>query len=325
MFSTTTSLALAALLTLPQQDATPPESPPPAAVEAPTPSTSTPAETTAPAESGKRELSRITLKDGQELHGVVVRQDSKVVVVELADGDRMEVPARQVKDITAERNAQVRDNGEIWFQDPNRTRYLYAPSGMMLRQGEGYFSQKELFFSSINYGLSDHITVQAGAVVPAWLLGVSGFNFIAGIKVGTSVGDKLHLAAGAQGLFIPGFGTGVGGTVGFVFGTATYGTADAHLSLGLGKPFTLTNSGGSLDSSVIGTLSGNIRVSQRVALVTENWLLMSSGVSMGGQLPMLNSLAVRLFGERWAVDLGGIRVPGLPIPIPWLDFAYNFG
>ncbi|WP_375772440.1 hypothetical protein NR798_16640 [Archangium gephyra] len=324
MFATTTSLALAALLTLTPQDATTSESPAPAAEETPAPAESLSTETPPP-ESGKRELSRITLKDGQELHGVVLHQDDKVVVVELADGDRMELPARQVKDITVERNAQVRENGEIWFQDPNRTRYLYAPSGMMLRQGEGYFSQKELFFSSMSYGLTDHITVQAGAVLPAWLLGAPGFNFIGGVKVGGSVGDRLHLAVGAQGLFLPGFGGTTGGAVGFVFGTATYGTADAHLSLGLGKPFTLFNGGGGLDSSVIGTLSGNVRLSQRVALVTENWLLASSGVSVNGQLPMLNSLAVRLFGESWAVDLGGIYVPGFPIPVPWLDFSYNFG
>ena len=323
MFATTTSLALAALLTLSPQDATSPESPAPAEAEAPAASETFSTQTTAP-ESGKRELSRITLKDGQQLHGVVVHQDQQVVVVELPDGDRMELPARQVKDISVQRNAQVRDNGEIWFQDPNRTRYLYAPSGMMLRQGEGYFSQKELFFSSLSYGLTDNITVQAGAVLPAWLI-PGAFNFIGGVKVGGSIGDRLHLAAGAQGLVVPGLGVGFGGTVGFVFGTATYGTPDAHVSLGLGKPFMLTNSGGGLDSSVITTLSGNIRVSQRVALVTENWLLIAPGASLNGQLPMLNSLAVRLFGESWAVDLGGIYVPGSPIPIPWLDFAYNFG
>jgi hypothetical protein len=322
MFATTTSLALAALLTLSPQDATSPESPAPAEAEAPAASetfTQPP-----PPESGKRELSRITLKDGQQLHGVVVHEDHQVVVVELPDGDRLELPARQVKDISVQRNVQVRDNGEIWFQDPNRTRYLYAPSGMMLRQGEGYFSQKELFFSSLSYGLTDNITVQAGAVLPAWLI-PGAFNFIGGVKVGGSIGDRLHLAVGAQGLAVPGLGTGFGGAVGFVFGTATYGTPDAHLSLGLGKPFMLFNGGGGLDSSVIGTLSGNIRVSQRAALVTENWLLMAPGANLNGQLPMLNSLAVRLFGESWAVDLGGIYVPGTPMLIPWLDFAYNFG
>ena len=42
-------------------------------------------------------------------------------------------------------------------------------------------------------------------------------------------------------------------------------------------------------------------------------------------LPMLNSFGARLFGERWAVDLGAIYVHGVTIPIPWVDFVYNFG
>ncbi|MFY0565909.1 hypothetical protein ACN28E_18960 [Archangium lansingense] len=336
MFATTTSLALALALTLTQQEVTPAEPPVPSAVvETPAPSEPVSAEATAaPApesalateeDPGKRQLSRITLKDGQELHGVVVRQDNRIVVVELADGDRLELPARQVKSIVAERNAQVRDNGEIWFQDPNRTRYLYAPSGMMLRQGEGYFSQKELFFSSINYGLTDHITLQAGAVLPAWLID-GGFNLIGGVKVGASVGDKLHLAVGAQGLVLPGLsGGGFGSTVGFLFGTATYGTPDAHLSVALGKPFMLSNNQDAISPYYIVAVSGNVRVTQRLALVTENWLVPNLDVNLGGELPMLNSLAVRIFGESWAVDLGAIRVPGTIIPIPWVDFAYNFG
>lgn len=236
----------------------------------------------------------------------------------------MELPARQVKDIAVERNAQVRENGQLWFQDPNRTRYLYAPSGMMLRQGEGYFSQKELFFSSLSYGLTDNITVQAGAMVPLWLV-PSGFNFIGGIKVGASLGDRLHLAAGAQGLFLPGlFGTS-GGGAGFVFGTATYGTPDGHLSVAVGKPFLLASGTSAFDETFIVTLNGNLRVGQRVALVTENWLLPTMGTTYSGQLPMINSLAARIFGENWAVDLGLIRVADVPFPFPWLDFTYNFG
>lgn len=322
MLATTTSLALAVLLTLTQEEAPPPESPAPAAVEAPTPSE--PESDEAELASGKRELSRITLKDGQELRGVVLRQDNRVVVVELPDGDRMEIPARQVKDIAVERNAKVRENGEIWFQDPNRTRYLYAPSGMMLRQGEGHFSQKELLFSSMSYGLTDNITVQAGAVLPLWLV-PSGFNFIGGIKVGASLGDRLHLAAGAQGIFVPGlFGTS-GGAAGFVFGTATYGTPDGHLSVAVGKPFMIAQGTAGFNELFIVTLNGNLRVGQRVALVTENWLLPTMGTTYSGQLPMINSLAARIFGESWAVDLGLIRVADTIVPIPWLDFTYNFG
>jgi hypothetical protein len=325
---TTTSLALSLLLNLTQQEAARPEPSAPAAQQAPAPAEAAP--TAAPenalaaeAPPEKRELSRITLKDGQELRGVVVHRDARIVVVELATGGRLELPATQVERVEAEPHAQVRANGEVWFQDPNRTRYLYAPSGMMLRQGEGYFSQKELFFSSMNYGLTDHITVQVGAVVPAWLAS-GGFNLIGGVKVGGSVTDRLHLAIGAQALFLPSLLGGEGGAAGFLFGTATYGTPDAHVSLALGKPFTFASGEEVLNRHYIVALSGNVRMTQTLALVTENWLMPTLSLS-DNQLPMINSLALRIFGEHWSVDLGGIRIPEVPIPIPWLDFTYNFG
>jgi hypothetical protein len=234
-----------------------------------------------------------------------------------------ELPAQLVKSVEEDETAQVRANGDIWFQDPNRTRYLYAPSAMMLRQGEGYFSQKELIFSSISYGLTDNITLQAGAVLPFWVLGATGFNIIGGVKVGGSPLENLHLAVGAQAFSVPAMSMSAAG---FVFGTATYGTADAHLSLGVGAPFLLAGSSSAIAPQAITTLSGNLRLGQHWALVSENWLIpafISTG--SGQQLPMLNSLAVRIFGKNWAVDVGGIRVPYVPIPIPWLDFAYNFG
>jgi hypothetical protein len=333
---TTTSLALSLLLTLTQEEATRPEPPAPAAVEAPAPSepisdeaapTPVPEEALATeAAPVKRELSRITLKDGQALRGVVVHQDARTVVVELATGGRLELPANQVRSVEAEPHARVRANGEVWFQDPNRTRYLYAPSAMMLRQGEGYFSQKELFFSSINYGLTDHITVQAGAAIPAWLA-EDGFNLIGGVKVGGQVTDRLSLAAGAQALVLPGMGSSFsGGAAGLLFGTATYGTPDAHMSLAVGTPFVLASEKEVFTRHYIVALSGNVRMSQRLALVTENWLLPTLADEVANnQFPMLNSLALRIFGEHWAVDIGGIRMPGIPIPIPWLDFTYNFG
>lgn len=324
---TTTSLALSILLTLTQQEVTRPESPAPASEEAPSPSEAEP--TPVPEEARatevapeKRELSRITLKDGQELRGVVVHRDARLVVVELATGGRLELPATQVERVEAEPHAQVRANGEVWFQDPNRTRYLYAPSGMMLRQGEGYFSQKELFFSSLSYGLTDNITVQVGAVLPLWLI-ESGANFIGGIKVGGSVTDRLHLALGAQALVIPGLSSGSVVGMGFLFGTATYGTPDAHVSLALGKPLTFGSNESVLNRHYIVAVSGNVRMSRTVALVSENWALPT--LFENDPFPMVNSLALRIFGEHWSVDLGGVRIPEVPIPIPWLDFTYNFG
>jgi hypothetical protein len=319
MMATTTTLALALLLTLTQEEATPPAPPAEAAVEAPSPADSSDDEE----ESSKQlPMSRITLRDGQQLHGRVVHRDKKKVVVELAAGGRMELPAHLVASVKEDDTVQVRDDGQLWFQDPNRTRYLYAPSAMMLRRGEGYVSQKELFFTSAAVGLTDNITLQAGAVLPLWLVGQGGFNIIGGVKVGGSPLDRLHLAVGAQAISIPSFNLVAAG---FLFGTATYGTPDVHVSLGVGSPFLIAGTTSVIAPQAITTLSANVRVGQNLALVTENWMIPAFMSSAGGQLPMLNSLALRIFGKQWAVDVGGIRVPGSPIPIPWLDFAYNFG
>jgi hypothetical protein len=303
-------LALAALLTL-AADPEPPEALP---------------ATTPPPTSESREFSRITLHDGQVLRGWVAHQDERAVVVELTGGSRLELPADSVKSVELETRARVDESGELRFEDPNRTRYLYAPSAMMLRKGEGYFSQKMLFFSSVAYGVNDFVTVQAGAILPAWLApDGTGLNFIGGLKVGGEVVDRLHLSAGAQLLVIPFLGNQQPArAAGFLFGTATYGTPDAHVSLSAGTPLVLARDTQALPGNLILTASGNLRVSKSLALVTENWLI-PDAYRPGSEPPMLNSLAVRFFGERWAVDVGGIRVPGLPIPIPWLDFTYNFG
>jgi hypothetical protein len=144
------------------------------------------------------------------------------------------------------------------------------------------------------------------------------------VKVGGSLSEHWHLSAGAQALVLPALG-GSGGPVGggFLFGTGTYGTPDAHVSLGAGVPFLFGNNAPDIAQYVILTGSGNVRLGQGTALVTENWLM--PALSIGSELPMLNSLALRFFGTNWAVDVGAIRVPGSFIPVPWLDFAYNFG
>jgi hypothetical protein len=323
------TLTLAGLLTLAAQETPPSTSPEAPAAEAPAAEAqeATPAHEDAADEEGdeaaEAPLSRVTLEDGQVLIGRVVSRNKEELVLELASGARMEIAASAVKSVEEEKRAQVRASGELWFQDPNRTRYLYVPSAFMLRADEGYFSQKELVFSSLSYGLTDNITLQAGAIIPAWFApDGQGLNFIGGIKVGGSLSENFHLAGGAQALVLPGiFGGSVAGG-GLLFGTATYGTPDAHVSVAGGIPFLLGNNL-NVSNLLILTVSGNIRMGQGTALVTENWIL--PAVQFNQELPMLNSLALRFFGTNWAVDVGAVRVPGSAIPLPWLDFAYNFG
>lgn len=278
----------------------------------------------------ERVISEITLADGQQLRGYVVEETDENYVLELAAGGRMEIASSSVKSVRVnERITADAKTGELREGDPNRTRYFYSPSAHMLKAGEGYFSQKELLFSSVAYGVTDNISVLAGAVLPFWFMGNgSGFNFIFGAKAGGEVAPGVHLAAGAETLMLPGFGYSSSPSMlfaGFLFGTATFGDEEQHLSVSVGRPFFFSRFGSGAPAELIATLSGSIRVHKHVALVTENWLIPSSTMTVG-----FFSGGLRLMAGRIAVDLGAI-VPATstygasPIPLPWLDFTYNFG
>ena len=259
---------------------------------------------------------RVRLVDGQVFEGRVVAVSAETIELRLPTGGVVSLPLASVAEVSLPLARPVGSGPAIKIQvrDPNRTRYFYSPSAMTLRAGEAYFSQKMLFFSSVGYGLTDNITVLAGAVLPAWLLDEDAFNVIGAIKVGSEVSSDLHLAAGAEALIIPSRGS-----VGFLFGSVTAGTADAHATLSAGYPFALATTGGEVGGLLV-TVSGNLRVSERLALITENWILVSSRTGV------VSSAGVRWILGDSAFDLALLGSPseGVVLPVPWVDYTYNF-
>jgi hypothetical protein len=297
-------LLLAVALPVSPRAAAPEPPPAPAA----TPAASAPA-ATPPA--GERVPALVFLKDGQQLRGTLVSRDAAGATLELEGGTRVVVPEASIARIELGKSGQAR----VWSSDPNRTRYLYSPSGFMLKQGEGYVSQTELLVTTVAYGLADHLTLALGTSVP-FLFVEDGVNLMAMLKAGVSLGQYVHVAAAGQVLWLPGVDAGT--TVGLLLGTVTVGTQDAHLGVSIGPPFvagTDVNEVGDVALSV----SGNYRLSDRIALVSENWFLPSSdsGYALSG--------AVRFIGQRLGVDAGLVFVNGATVPLPWLDFTFSFG
>jgi len=272
-----------------------------AAAEAAAPAAQTPAGTPA----------LVVLKDGQQLRGRLVAQDASGATLELEGGARVVVPAASIERIELAKAGQA----EVRSRDPNRTRYLYSPSGFMLKQGEGYVSQTELLVTSVAYGLTDHVTVGLGTAVP-FLFVEDGVNLVGTLKVGADVNEWVHVAAGAQGLWLPGIEAGT--TAGLLFGTVTLGTPDLHLGISAGPPFVAGTDENDV-GQVIFSISGNARVSEHLALVSENWIL------PGGDGGYVLTGALRIIGQRLGVDAGLMFFKGSSVPLPWLDFTWNFG
>ncbi|HLL55369.1 MAG TPA: hypothetical protein VK447_17555 [Myxococcaceae bacterium] len=268
------------------------------------------------------EVSSITLSDGQVILGRIISRDEQNTVVELGSGARMTLSSNSINEVKTEKGAKI-EEGKVWLPDANRTRYLYAPSAMMLRQGEGYFSQKELFFSAASVGITDNISLLAGAVVPAWFV-PSGFNFIFAAKVGFSLNENFHLAGGAETIVLP-FVSGFPGA-GFVFAAATVGGPNLHGTIAVGRPFAFSTTGSQSLGEAIITLNGAYRINNTFGLVSENWIFPGLYSGTNDSLPvMFNGLAGRIMLGRFTLDLGFIRLHTAPFPAPWLDVAYHWG
>jgi hypothetical protein len=290
-------------LAVPEARAQGPAAPPAAATPAPPPAPPGP-------QPGQEVV--VVLKDGQKLKGKLVSQDASGVTIE-SSGARMQFPAASVQAVAVPGSEAAEG---AWPRDPNRTRYLYSPSGFMLRQGEGYLSQTELLLTTVGFGLTDWLTLQAGTILPWVIYEPSTMPFTVALKVGGSPSEYVHLAGGFQVFAAPGLATGAAG---LIFGTLTLGTEDLHLGISAGPPFAIGSGTSELGKAVV-SVSGNWRVSRSIALVSENWF-----AQVEGSTEWIGSAAVRFIGDRLGVDAGFLFASGTTFPVPWLDFTWHWG
>jgi hypothetical protein len=113
------------------------------------------------------------------------------------------------------------------------------------------------------------------------------------------------------------------GSLGIAFGVGTFGSRDHNLSLGLGLARELGDRYAETEPILL--VGGQTRLSESIALVSENWLILDGEVPLSEQ-PF--GLALRFFNDRLAADVGVVLVGEIldeGFPIPWVSFTYHFG
>ncbi len=256
----------------------------------------------------------ITTTDGSTMIGRITRVGETDIDF-LTELGTVTIPKTKVRSIREVPASAIR-NGKYWFDDPNRTRLLFAPTGRMLEKGRGYFADYYIFFPTINYGITDRVSFGAGtSLFPTGNLKDQIYYFTP--KVGIRSSEKLDLAAGALVIHIPDIDDeDKSPLLSVIYGVGTYGGPDGSVTFGLGY--------GMVDARLADrpliVLGGERRLSRRTAFVTENWVV--PGVDRA-----LVSYGVRFFTENLSVDLallnslgGGGIFPG----IPYVDFVWNF-
>lgn len=246
----------------------------------------------------------IRLKNGSSIVGRIVEIRTDSIRVQ-SDVGQIVISQGSVRDVTTSPVSALHD-GEYWYPNPNRSRLFFAPTGEMLKQGEGYISDFELVFVGGAVGVTDHITLGGGTILPA-----PGTVYFVTPKIGFSPRANLHLATGAM---IIGFtDEGVSDIFGVYYGAATMGNSDKSITTGIGYGF----AGKDISSKPLMMLGGESRVSRRIALLTENYIV-------AGESPLL-SFGFRFLGEKMSADLGAMILPHSSSSVlPLVNFIFKF-
>jgi hypothetical protein len=262
-------------------------------------------------------LQELRLGDGTRHVGHVTEATPDRLVFETIAGVRIEAN-RAFSRVTPVRGRVV--GGEFWPEDRNATRLFFAPTGRSLRAGEGYAGAFVLL-PFVAAGVTDDISLAGGIPLfgsletfPFWVapkvrvVDLPRAQISAGMFAVHTSGDRYDPETGRS--------RSASELAGIVYGVGTFGDDDNAVHAGGGVAF----ESGDWFGTVPLMLGGEMRVSRRNKLITENWLFPGEG---GGVI----SGGVRMMGDRWTTDLGLAALIGdsnLPY-FPIISFSYNFG
>jgi hypothetical protein len=293
---------------------------------------STPAPSNQALEASGADVVTIRLRDGSSLRARIVDRDDERLRIVTVGGLAMEIARTSVDRV--QNDAEVREAPRP--SDSNCTRLLFSPTGRPLARGEGYFSDHYVVFPGVTYGLTDNLSIGAGvSVIPG--LGLNEQLFYVSPRFGKQFTDTVAVSAGL--LYAHEGDAGPEGHLGAGFAMFTLGRPERSLTIGVGAARTVSEEyyahqvNGDLRGDFryqasytpIVVVGGTARLSKRIALVSENWLILGHDFRLDRQ-PF--AVGLRFLGDRLTADVGVILVADVikeGFPVPWLSVSYHFG
>jgi len=269
---------------------------------------------TSAAHAQQSDLYRIETTDGNTFIGQLIAETDESITILTESAGEITISRNNIRKMTLLENDRMREDG-YWHDNPQSTRYLFAPNAIGLRKGEGYYQNTWILFNNVNYGITNNFSIGAGTV-PLFLFGSSSTPFWIMPKLSIPVAsDLVHLSAGALIGGVIGEDDGSGG---LLYGTGTVGDTNKNLTLGLGYAY----GGGEISSTPVVNISGMYRTGQSIYFISENYFIPDTDA--GG----LVSFGVRWAPENFAVDFALIRPLedlGSFVGLPWLGLTIPFG
>ncbi len=271
-----------------------------------------------------------TLTDGSIITGTIINKTESFTVVKTENLGIINLASSKIKSAKNFDDGTITSSGKIWFKNPNSTRYLFAPSAILLKKGEGYYQNIYGMGNAVHYGITENVTIGGGLTGP---LGV-----YLDAKIGFKLSEKIYIGAGALlgNSFFSINGNNLG--VGIGFGVLTFGSIENNVTVGAGYGF--INRLGRIESQEkpLFVINGMTRLNKKIAFVTENWIVNLKDNPFGrahldnnsSRYDTFFSYAIRYMNEKSTLDAGFINTPALIeegwfIGIPYIGFVIRFG
>lgn len=261
--------------------------------------------------------SQIETMDGNEYIGIILNQTPKSIRLKTEILGEISIPRSEIKRITPLSATKSKD-GTYWLDNPQATRYFWAPNGYNLKAGEGYYQNVWVLFNQATVGLTDYFSAGVG-VVPLFLFEGAPTPVWVTAKFSLPVVEnKVNLGAGA--LLSTVVGEDTDASFGILYGISTFGSKDRNLNIGLGWGF----ADGEMAKNPTLNISGTIRTGARGYFITENYL-----IGTPEETVVVTMVGGRRIIKRVGLDFGVVmpfsnEMEGF-IAVPWLGLTVPFG
>ena len=264
---------------------------------------------------------QITLKDGSVISGKFLSSTAKEVIIHSVTLGEIHVQKENIKTMVPVSSFNEKKS-EIWFKNPNSSKYILSNSAIPLEKNTGYYQNTWIFINSFSYAFTNNFSLSGGfEIISILSKGEGPYAFYINPKVSFKVANNFY----AGGSFLYGNTirtvsefSGLGTLNAF----GTYGNQNNNITGALGWGW----ANGSISSTPLIIVSGMTRISKRIAFVSENWFIQATGSNKNYYA--IFSYGIRFLGEKTSIDLAFLNnrdiSKSIIIGIPWLDYVINF-
>ena len=255
---------------------------------------------------GVIELVKLDLVNGRTIEGEILEENESFLRLQTEGLGVIQVQKIDILGRTAIDGLTVQREPRA---NPQSSRYFFAPSGIQLRKGEGYYQNGYLVYSQVSYGITDNVTLGV-PIIPFIGAGLTG-------KLGgTLYGDReiggVHASAGGIVLF-DWTSNFLDGPVGIAFANVTFGREVANFTISLGNAF----SDGA--NQPVWNASLMLPLNDQTWLMSENYLIDDAVLASVG-IRRASRTKDSLFDYAMVMISDGSAT----IPLPWISWTLSF-